>query len=174
MIQKEYFKTLTTKALLRYRRAWSCQYPRFDGDKLKGSWTNSGYDIDYDSLYEELSTRPHVASGKEAKLMRELRAKHHMTDKEIRENPKFRWMLAEAQKSECTGKIKERELHPLVKNVCVKLNLHPEHPDVLKEVIKIIDNKDLIFTKLDLKEVKQGKIYRYYDTFSRRYYYSKP
>ena len=122
MIQKEYFKTISTRELLTYRRAFWCKYPRFEGDKENEYWDGGfkGYQIDYESLYEELSYRPHVSSGRESKLMRELRAKYHMSEKEIRDIPKYRKMLADAQKSETKPKEQEKELHPIVKGVCVK------------------------------------------------------
>ena len=73
-----------------------------------------------DSLYEELSERPHVATGKEAKLLRKLKAEHKMSEEEIRKNPDYRKMLAEAQKSETTySKTKKKELHYLVKKIII-------------------------------------------------------
>ena len=61
-----------------------------------------------------------------------------------------------------------------MKTICVKLNLHPEHPDVMKEIIKIIGDGQLAFFESDLKELKQGKIYRYYDNLFHKWYYSRP
>ena len=98
MIQKEYFKTATTRELLSLRRSWSFKFPRFEGDKDLGyddeiGWL--GYHLDEDSLKEELSKRPHVATGKEAKLLRKLKSELKMTESEIREIPKYRKMLSE-------------------------------------------------------------------------------
>ena len=106
MIQKEYFEKANTRELLLLRRSISCKYPRFDGDEDlwygSGSWM--GYKIDRVALYAELSKRPHVASGKEAKLLRKLKAELKMSEKEIRNIPEYRKMLAEAEKSETIGK----------------------------------------------------------------------
>lgn len=162
MIQKEYFKTLATKQLLSLRRDAWCDHPRFDGDIKKdvGYWCK-GYEIDMDSLFEELSTRPHVASGMEAKLMRKLRAEHHMTEKEIREVPKYRKMLSDAQKEEEKSKNKkDAVIHPLVKNICIKLKLHPNHPKIKEEIIKLDESGECPFYyREDIKELRKGYYY---------------
>jgi len=142
MIQKEYFKSITTKELLSFRRGKYCRYPRFEGDGSIGYCEQ--YEIDRDSLYEELSERPHVATGKEAKLLRKLKAEHKMSEEEIRKNPDYRKMLAEAQKSETTySKTKKKELHYLVKKICKETNLHPDHPKVKELILKSLEETPL-------------------------------
>lgn len=154
MIQKEYFKKASTRELLALRRSVSIQkYPRFEGDKLitfGRSWYEfMGYEVDTESLYKELSTRPHVASGKEAKLLRQLKAQTKMSEKEIRENPKFKKMLAEAEKSEETPKPKkpvEKKLHWFVEKLCKDNKLQPTNPKIKEMILKAFEDcKNLHF-----------------------------
>ena len=162
MIQKEYFKTLATKQLLFLRRDSWCEHPRFEGDTKKdvGYWCK-GYEIDMDSLFEELSTRPHVATGLEAKLMRKLRAEHHMTEKEIRKVPKFRKMLSDAQKEEEKKKKKDiAVIHPLVKKICIELKLHPNHPKIKEEINRLAESGECPnYYRGEIGELKKGLYY---------------
>lgn len=181
MIQKEYFKKASTRELLALRRSVSIQkYPRFDGDEkitFGRSWYAwMGYEVDTESLYKELSTRPHVASGKEAKLLRQLKASTKQSEKEIRENPKYKKMLADAEKSEETPKIKkpvEKELHWFVKKLCKENKLQPTNPKIKEMILKSLedckhidfDDEDnplyflMITPKYELKKLKNGNYY---------------
>jgi hypothetical protein len=111
MIQKEYFKTASTRELLGLRRQVSFKLPRFEGDQDlgydSGSWI--GYKIDRVELYQELSKRPHVCTGLEAKLLRKLKSELKMSEEEIRKIPKYRQMLSDAEKSETLKKKMKNE-----------------------------------------------------------------
>ena len=111
MIQKEYFKKINTRHLLSFRRQVTCKYPRFEGDVelgyVCGSWL--GYKMDWEALSEELSTRPHVSTGDEAKLLRKLKSDLKMTEEEIRKIPEYRKLLAEAEKNNKNPKPKSTQ-----------------------------------------------------------------
>lgn len=67
MIQKDWFKKITTDHLLSMRQARYCRYPKKEGDKDNGydsgSWI--GYNIDHVELRNELSKRPHRIRAKD-------------------------------------------------------------------------------------------------------------
>ena len=97
-------------------------------------------------LTEELSKRPHVPSGEEAKLLRKLKAQLKISEKEIRENPEYRKMLSDAEKSETkTKKNKKRQLIPFIKKFCKDTNLPPYHPKIKEMVLKYLEDHPYIY-----------------------------
>lgn len=61
MIQKEYFKTLTTDHLLNHRFSIYCSVPFCDKSRLY----EYGYILHKPTLLEELATRPHRVRAKD-------------------------------------------------------------------------------------------------------------
>jgi len=93
-----------------------------------------------------------------------------MSEKEIRNIPEYRKMLADAEKSETIGKKeKKKELHWFVKKLCNETNLPPNHPKIKEMVLKGLEDSrkvdfnddsnplyELIF---DEKKLKNGNFY---------------
>jgi hypothetical protein len=88
---EQYLKGQHIRQLLQLRNA--CH--KFNG--YYDICDHSGCVVTIDQVLAELNTRPHLARGKEAKLLRRLMAENRMTDEQVRAIPKFATMLAQAQ-----------------------------------------------------------------------------
>jgi len=92
---------------------------------------------------------PHAPMKAESKVIRQLRAKTGLSEKELRLNPKYRRLLSEAARKQDGSKvdpirgdsrlqgetkIKRRFLREFFKQVLQDLQLPLEHPKVLEEI----------------------------------------
>ena len=96
-------------------------------------------DWDYDDRPESYSRNyhavGHVMNKDEARVMRQLKAKTGLSEKEIRQEKKYRILLSTAQKQ---GRKKKTELsideqlkENVIKSVCKDVGLARNHPDTL-------------------------------------------
>ena len=87
----------------------------------------------------------HVPNSKEGKLLRSIKAKSGLTEKEIREIPKYQRMLANAQIQNRPKDRADRAHKRIMKRVTKQLGLPKEHPFVVDEFNiqwkKYIENK---------------------------------
>lgn len=87
----EYLKGQHTRQLFQLRDACHKFHGYYDVAD------HSGCVVTIEQVLDELKTRPHIAKGKEAKLLRRLMAENRMTEAQIRAIPKFVTMLAMAK-----------------------------------------------------------------------------
>ena len=86
----------------------------------------------------------HYPNKDEAQELRKIMASTGLSEKEIRQDPKYRKMLSEAQKAGQKAKRTEIErfYHKLIKEACKKTGLAPQHPDTLKTLDEIIKERE--------------------------------
>lgn len=85
----------------------------------------------------------HYPNKDEAQALRKIMASTGLTEKEIREDPKHRKVLSEAQKAGQKPKRSEIEkfYRDLIKLACKKTGLVPQHPETLKLLDEIIKER---------------------------------
>jgi len=83
----------------------------------------------------------HYPNKDEASLLRKIMASTGLSEKEVREDKKYRKMLSDAQKAGQKPKRTEVEkfYQDLIKEACKKTGLAPQHPDTLKALQEIIE-----------------------------------
>lgn len=83
----------------------------------------------------------HYPNKNEASLLRKIMASTGLTEKEVRQDPKYRKQLSEAQKTGQKAKRSEIEkfYQDLIKEACKKTGLAPQHPDTLKALQEVIE-----------------------------------
>lgn len=87
-----YLKRQHTRQLFQLRDACHKFHGYYDITENNGSAV-----VTIEQVLDELKTRPHIAKGKEAKLLRRLMAENCMTEEQIRAIPKFATLLAQAK-----------------------------------------------------------------------------
>jgi len=93
---------------------------------------------DYGSKNRGVPRDIHVMNKDEAKVMRRLKNETGLSEEEIRKVKKYRVMLSEAQKEGQKAKRTkiQKVRDKVMKDVCRKLKLPKEHPDVQKEYVE--------------------------------------
>lgn len=87
-----YLKTRHTKVLLKLRDACRMYHGTYNVGE-----PHERHQITVEQVLSELNTREHIPGKSEMKLLRRLMAKNKMTEKQVREVPKFATLLAQAQ-----------------------------------------------------------------------------
>lgn len=110
----------------------------------------------------------HIPNKEEAKMVRKLMAETGNTEKEIREIPKYRRMLARAQKSSEKGdrpnryKRRENYFWKSARQQTGYPNEHPETKMAYKEIYKNAFNtwnfSDITYSKKDIKYFEENEI----------------
>lgn len=85
----------------------------------------------------------HYPNKDEAQELRKIMASTGLSEEEIRQDPKYRKMLSEAQKAGQKAKRTEIEkfYQDLIKEACKKTGLAPQHPETLKILNEIIKER---------------------------------
>jgi hypothetical protein len=85
----------------------------------------------------------HYPNKNEAQELRKIMASTGLSEEEIRQDPKYRKMLSEAQKAGQKAKRTEIEkfYQDLIKEACKKTGLAPQHPETLKILDEIIKER---------------------------------
>jgi hypothetical protein len=84
----------------------------------------------------------HYPNKNEAELLRHLMATTGLSEEELRDLPKYRRMLSDAQKMGVQAKrsAEEKIYAALVKQACRETKLAKEHPETLRVLQRIVDN----------------------------------
>ena len=85
----------------------------------------------------------HYPNKDEAQALRKIMASTGLTEKEVREDVKYRKVLSEAQKVGQKAKRTETErfYKKLIKEACKKTTFAPQHPETLKVLDEIIKER---------------------------------
>jgi hypothetical protein len=85
----------------------------------------------------------HYPNKDEAQELRKIMASTGLSEKEIRQDPKYRKMLSDAQKAGQKAKRTEtqRIFQKLIKKACKQTGLVPQHPETIKALQEILDNR---------------------------------
>lgn len=89
----------------------------------------------------------HIPNKDEAQELRKIMASTGLSEKEIRQDPKYRKMLSEAQKAGQKAKRTEtqRTFQKLIKKACQQTGLVPQHPETIKALQEILDKRALSY-----------------------------
>jgi len=93
----------------------------------------------YDKRYE-IKRKPenlgvHIPDKKESKTLRKIMSETGLTEDEVRQTPKYKWMLARSEQQNQSPKRTEKQklLDKIMKSVTRELKLAKEHPLVQEE-----------------------------------------
>lgn len=83
----------------------------------------------------------HYPNKDEAQELRKIMASTGLSEEAIRQDPKYRKMLSEAQKQGQKAKRTEtqRTFQKLIKKACQQTGLVPQHPETIKVLQEILD-----------------------------------
>lgn len=83
----------------------------------------------------------HIPDKKESKTLRKLMSETGLSEKEIRNIPKYKWLLARSEQQNQYPKRTEKQklLNKIMKTVTRELKLAKEHPLVKEEFKKRVD-----------------------------------
>jgi hypothetical protein len=86
----------------------------------------------------------HYPNKDEAQELRKIMASTGLSEEEVRQDPKYRKQLSEAQKAGQKAKRTEAErfYQKIIKEACKKTGLAPQHPDTLKAIDIIIKERE--------------------------------
>lgn len=109
----------------------------------------------------------HIPNKNEAKVLRRLMSETGQTEEQLRRCKKFRKLLSDAQKRQGNKTQDERDLINLLKGVLRDLKLPKEHPAVLEEFKKriqqLFDRKNVYWQKtVTIVDVKPEHIIEIY------------
>jgi hypothetical protein len=86
----------------------------------------------------------HYPNKDEAQELRKIMSSTGLSEKEVREDKKYRKQLSDAQKAGQKAKRTETEnfYQKIIKEACKKTGLVPQHPDTLKAIDVIIKERE--------------------------------
>ncbi|MFA5207479.1 MAG: hypothetical protein WC428_02365 [Candidatus Paceibacterota bacterium] len=86
----------------------------------------------------------HYPNKDEAQELRKIMASTGLSEEEVRQDPKYRKQLSEAQKAGQKAKRTEAEMfyQKIIKEACKKTGLVPQHPETLKAIDIIIKERE--------------------------------
>ena len=89
----------------------------------------------------------HYPNKNESTLLRKIKSKTGLSEEEIRDIKKYRKMLADASKSSEKSELSasEKYYRNCIKDACKKTGLVPQHPETLKVLEEINNNKNRLY-----------------------------
>jgi len=106
-------------------------------------WYNGSYVSERKARKIANDPTKHYPNKNEAKLLRQLKVKTGLSEIEIRENKEYRKMLSVAQKEgekALRSNVDKRHQH-LIKIACRETKLAKEHPETIKVLQRLLDNR---------------------------------
>jgi hypothetical protein len=91
----------------------------------------------------------HYPNKNEAQELRKIMASTGLSEEEVRQDAKYRKVLADAQKQGQKAKRTETQktFQKLIKEACKQTGLVPQHPETIKALQEILDTRALSYFK---------------------------